>query len=126
MWKFYLITEFRYPTLWLKLPSFLCLANISRHSSLECFRQRDLLFKSSRPEVFCEKGVLIDVKKFTGKHLCRSLFFNKLRGLRPAILLKKRFSHGCFPMNFATSLRTPYLQKTSGRLLLTIIFINLF
>ena len=25
---------------------------------------------------FCEKGVLINFAKFTGKHLCQSLFFN--------------------------------------------------
>ena len=28
--------------------------------------------KSSRPEVFCEKGVLRNFAKFTGKHLCQS------------------------------------------------------
>ena len=27
--------------------------------------------------------------KFTGKHLCQSLFFNKVAGLGPATLLKK-------------------------------------
>ena len=27
------------------------------------------------PEVFCEKGVLRKFTKFTGKHLCQSLFF---------------------------------------------------
>ena len=31
---------------------------------------------SSRPEVFCKEGVLINFSKFTGKHLCQSLFFN--------------------------------------------------
>ena len=30
-------------------------------------------FRSSGPEVFCKKTVL---RKFTGKHLCRSLFLN--------------------------------------------------
>ena len=34
--------------------------------------------KSSRPDVFCEKGVLRNFAKFTGKHLCQSLFFNKV------------------------------------------------
>ena len=28
--------------------------------------------------------------KFTGRHLCWSLFFNKVKGLRPATLFKKR------------------------------------
>ena len=32
--------------------------------------------RSSRPEVFCKKGVLRNFKKLTGKHLCQSLFCN--------------------------------------------------
>ena len=34
-------------------------------------------------------GVLENIAKFTGKHLCQSLFFNKVVGLRDATLLKK-------------------------------------
>ena len=45
--------------------------------------------RGSRPEVFCKKGVLRNFAKFTGKELCRSLFFNKVAGLRPATLLKR-------------------------------------
>ena len=33
------------------------------------------------PVVFCKKGVLRNFAKFTGKHLCQSLFFNKVAGL---------------------------------------------
>ena len=47
-----------------------------------------------------KKGVLTNFAKFTGKHLCQGLFFNKVAGLsfviklhRPATLLKaKAFS----------------------------------
>ena len=35
------------------------------------------------PEVFCKKGVLRNFAYFTGKHLCQSLFFNKVSGLGP-------------------------------------------
>ena len=35
--------------------------------------------KNSRPEVFCKKGVLRSFSKFTGKHLCQSLFLIKLQ-----------------------------------------------
>ena len=49
--------------------------------------------RSSRPDVFCEKGVLRNFAKFTGKHLCLSLFLNKIVGLRPATLIKKRLWH---------------------------------
>ena len=36
-----------------------------------------------RPKVFRRKGVLRNFAKFTGKHLCHNLFFNKIAGLRP-------------------------------------------
>ena len=56
-----------------------------------------------------QKGVLKNFTKFPGKHLCKSLFFNKTVGLRPATLLKKRLWHRCFPANFVASFfhRTP-------------------
>ena len=34
--------------------------------------------RSSRPEVFCKKGVLRKFGKFLGKQLCQSLSFNKV------------------------------------------------
>ena len=68
--------------------------------------------RSSRPEVFCKKGVLRNLAKFTGKHLCQSLFFKKVAGLRPETLLKKRLWHGCFPVNFVELLRTPFFKRT--------------
>ena len=71
-------------------------------------------------EVFCEKGVLRNFAKFTGKHLCKSLFFNKVAGLRPATLLKKRLWHRCFSVNFAKFLRTPFLTEHLRWLLLII------
>ena len=46
----------------------------------------------SRPEVFCKKGVLRKIAKFTGKPLCQSLFFIKSAGLRPEIS-KSTFFH---------------------------------
>ena len=46
-----------------------------------CYRHT--LNRSNRPEVFCKKDVLRNLTKFTGKHLCQSLFFNKVAGLRP-------------------------------------------
>ena len=35
-----------------------------------------------QPPEFCEKGVLKSFAKFTEKHLCQSLFFNKVADLR--------------------------------------------
>ena len=39
--------------------------------------------RSSRLEVFCKNVVPENFLKFTGKHLCQSLFFNKVAGLQP-------------------------------------------
>ena len=69
-------------------------------------------------EVFCKKSVLKNFAKFTEKHLCQSLFFNKVAGLRPATLLKKRLWHRCFSVNFAKFLRTPFLTEHLRWLLL--------
>ena len=38
--------------------------------------------RSSRLDVVCKKGVLRNLAKFTGKHLCQSLYFNKVAGLQ--------------------------------------------
>ena len=47
-------------------------------------------------KVFYKKVVLRHFAKFTGTHLCQSLFFNKVAGLRPATLLnKKTFAQLC-------------------------------
>ena len=67
------------------------------------------MVRTSRPEVFCKKGVLRNFVKFTGKHLCQSFFFNKVAGLRPATLLKKKLWHRCFLVNFVRFLRAPFL-----------------
>ena len=46
--------------------------------------------RSSHRRCSVRKGVLKNFAKFTGKHLCQSLFFNKVADLRSATLLKKR------------------------------------
>ena len=38
----------------------------------------------------------------------------KVAGLKPAILLKRRLRHRCFPLNFVKFLRTTFSQNTSG------------
>ena len=48
-------------------------------------------------EVFYKNGVLKNFGKFTGKHLCQSLFFGEVAaGKRPAILLKRDSATGVF------------------------------
>ena len=47
--------------------------------------------------------------------------FLKVAGFRPGNLVKKRLWHRCFPVNFVKFLRTPFLQNTSRRLILSLI-----
>ena len=62
-------------------------------------------------EAFCKKSCSKNVANFTGIHLCWSLFLIKLQA-RPAIL-----QHRCFPVKFATFLRTSLLKDICERLL---------
>ena len=48
--------------------------------------------------------------------------FNKVAGLRPLTLFKKRLWHMRFPVDFAKFLRAPFLQNISGKLLLEVKF----
>ena len=94
--------------------------------------KNDLTYdRSSHRRYSVRKVVLRNFTKFTGKHLCQSLFFNKVAGLRPATLLKRRLWpeacnfiekkdwHSFFPMNFVKFLRTLFfLQSTPERLFL--------
>ena len=48
--------------------------------------------RSSRPEVFCKKGFLENIAKFTGKHLCQGLFFNKVWNFIKKETLEQVFS----------------------------------
>ena len=75
--------------------------------------QRNVILRSIQLEVFCKKGALGNFVKFIEKHLCQSLFFNKVAGLSPATLFKKRLWHRCIPVNFVKSLRTPFFHKTT-------------
>ena len=79
--------------------------------------------RSSHRRCSVKNGVLRNLEKFRGKHLCQRLFFNKVAGLRLATLLKKWLWHRCFPMNFAKFLRTPFLQNACGQMLL---YINIY
>ena len=44
---------------------------------------------STRSEVFCQESALTIFVKFTGKHLCQSLFFNKVACLKPATFKRR-------------------------------------
>ena len=54
----------------------------SKTISLRWFFKKEF-FTFSTP---VKKGVLKNFSKFTGKHMCQGLFFNKVAGLRTATL----------------------------------------
>ena len=59
------------------------------------------------------KVVLINFTKFTGKHLCQRFFFNKLAGQACNFIKKESLVQV-----LSKFLKAPFLQNTSGRLLL--------
>ena len=63
------------------------------------------LLKKQSLEFFYKKSFLKNSTKRTWKHMCQSLFFNKVAG---------------WGLNSAKFLRTPFLQSTSRRLLLSL------
>ena len=52
-------------------------------------------------------------------------YFNKIAGLMPATLLKKRLWHRCFPVNFTKFLRTPFFTERLQWLLLLVVISSL-
>ena len=58
------------------------------------------LQRNSRPEVFCEKGVLRNFARFTGKLLCQSVFFNKVAGAAACNFIEKETLAQVFSCEF--------------------------
>ena len=61
--------------------------------------------------MFCSKDVPSHFEKFTGKHKCQSLVFNKVAGVRPATLLKKRLWHKWLPVDFAKFSKSTFFTE---------------
>ena len=100
--------------------SFFCCNEISKKSSIkedtrkmENCKANHILDRNSHRRCSIRKDVHRNFAKFTGKNtyvrvsLCQACNF-----------IKKRLWHRCFTVNFAKCLRTPFLQNTSGQLLL--------
>ena len=75
-----------------------------------CSRSNTHRDRSSHRRCCIKKDVLRNFLKFSGKHLCQSLFFNKVAGLWPATLLKNRLWHKCFHVNFRKFLRNLFYR----------------
>ena len=70
--------------------------------------------RSSRPKMFCKQGVLRNSTKFTKKHLCQSLIFNKVAGLRPQTcnFIKKEALAQEFSCEFCKTSKNTFFRKT--------------
>ena len=66
--------------------------------------------RSSYGRCFIRKDILKNFAKFTGKHLCQSLFCNKVAGLRSATLLKKDLDRGVFCV-FCRIFKNTYFEE---------------
>ena len=64
------------------------------------------------PDVFCTKSVLKNFAKFTGKHLCQSLFFNKVASLAYDFI-KKETLEQVFSGEFCDLSKNISFRKTS-------------
>ena len=54
----------------------------AKSNKIELSEELMVMWKEEQPpEVFCKKSVFRNFAKFTGKHLCLSLFFNKVESL---------------------------------------------
>ena len=61
--------------------------------------------------MFRQKDVLRNFAKFTGKHLCQRLYFNKFADLRLQLSLKRDSVTGVFLCIFGKFLRTHFLTE---------------
>ena len=64
------------------------------------------------------KKVFLEILQNSQEFTCASLFFNKVEGLRPATLIKKKLWYRSFPVNFAKFLRAPFFTEHLRWLLL--------
>ena len=73
-----------------------------------------MLYRSSRPNVFCKKGAFKNFTKFTGKHLRQSLFLNKVAGLKPQAcnFIKKETLAQVFSCEFCEISQNTFLERT--------------
>ena len=74
---------------------------------------RRLIFKSEAVtrRWSVKKAVLRNFTKYTWKHVCYNFFFNRVTGLGPLALLKKRLWHRCFPVIFVKFLRSRFFTE---------------
>ena len=89
--------------------------NISQ-GELEILRNSSTIFSSSHRRCSIKQAILKHFVIFTGKHLCRGLFFNKVAGHEACNFIKKRLQHRYFLANIKKFIRRPILKNISKQL----------
>ena len=85
-----------------------------RQFKMKTFLCRPTMVAKNTPSLVAPRNFA----NFTGKHMCRSYFFNKVVGAKTFI--KNRLQHRRFPVKFANFLRAPFFAECLQWLLLKI------
>ena len=87
-------------------------------SCLDCLIVNSRIFKVSRTNMFYKKDALQNFAKLAGKHLCHSLFFNKVMQPEVCNSFKEETLAGVFSVNFAKFFKSPFFIERLRWLLL--------
>ena len=79
-------------------------------------RNSSTILRSSHRRCSIKKPILKHFVIITVKHLCRSLFFNKVAGHQACNFIKKRLQHRYFLANISEFYKKNFLKNISKRL----------
>ena len=85
-------------------------------SSWEILTNSSTIFRSSHGRCSIQKAILKHCVIFTGKQLCRGLFFNKIALHQAYNFIKKRLQHRYFLVNIGKFIRRLILKNISEQL----------
>ena len=96
-------------------------------SNWEILRNYSTIFRSSHWRCSLKKAILKDFVIFTGKHLCRGLFFNKVADHQSVALLKRDSNRDIF-LQISGNLQEDLFWRTlaNGCIFGIVIFENIF
>ena len=82
----------------------------------EILKNYSTIFRSSHWRCSIKKAILKNFVIFTGKYLCRGLFFNKVANHQACNFIKKRLQHRYYIVNIGKFIRRPILKNISKQL----------
>ena len=88
-------------------------SSVQIFSSWEILRNYSTIFRSSHWRCSIKKAILKHFVIFTGKHLCRGLFFNKVAGHQLCNFIKKRLQHRYYLVNIRKFIRRTITKNIS-------------